>query len=254
MILSVNFLTSKINKQLTLTFLLVLIPIFSLGLDSKDDRPPEAPKVEVTGTALQESILLKEEIRKLREDLSSQKDATSDLLQRTNDLITSQNLLITDLKNTIQIIQNIPSVILSPGQQATFKDAFILNKDGKPFAFIDAGLKLYEYAGGNLLGRINPDTSEIIRNFDNSVVAAIENDFVIDESGHAIGSIERSENLRWDREKLYSKIQKTPVSHFFVQQENPRRFILSPYRSSEWSTQKIEDILLFSEKNIQKLK
>lgn len=254
MILSVNFLTNKIKSQFLLTSLLVSISIPSLGLDSKDNRPPEAPKLEITGTSLQESLLLKEEIRKLREDLSSQKEVTSDLLQRTNDLITSQNLLITDLRNTIQIIQNIPSIILSPVQQATFKDAFILNRDGKPFAFIDAGLKLYEYAGGNLIGRINPDTSEIIRNFDNSVVAAIENDFVLDESGHAIGSIERSENLRWDREKLYSKIQKTPTSHFFVQQENQRRFILSPYRSSEWSTQKIEDILLFSEKNIQKLK
>lgn len=56
----------------------------------------------------------------------------------------------------------------------------------------------------------------MIRNFDDSTVAVIENDSIIDYTGHPIGSIERSEHLRWDREKLFPKFQKKPVSHFLL--------------------------------------
>ena len=82
----------------------------------------------------------------------------------------------------------------------------------------------------------------------------IENDFILDETGHAIGSIERSENLRWDRERLYSQVQKKPVSQYFIRTESPTQFNLSTFRYSDWSTQMLEDILFFSEKKIQKLK
>ncbi len=186
---------------------------------------------------------LKDEITRLRKEIVGQKETTSNLVQRFNELVTNQGSFITELRTTI-----------FTNQDNKFKDAFILGKDGKPFAFIDTGLKIYEYAGGNLLGWITSDTNEVVRNFDNSVVAIIESDFVIDESGHPIGSIERSETLKWDREKLYGKTQKTPVSHFFERPQTPRRFILSPYRSSEWSTLRIEDVLSFSEKSIQRIK
>lgn len=186
---------------------------------------------------------LKDEIIRLRKEIAVQKETTVDLAQRFNELADRQSSFITELKT-----------IIFTNQDNKYKDAFILNKDGKPFAFIDTGLKIYEYAGGSFLGWINPDTNELVRNFDNSVVAVIEGDFVIDESGHPVGSIERSETLRWDREKLYGKTQKTPLSHFFERPQTPRRFILSPYRSSEWSALKIEDLLNFSEKSIQRIK
>ena len=130
----------------------------------------------------------------------------------------------------------------------------IVNKDGKLVAFIDDGLRLYEYYGGYLIGWIKPDTNEVVRNFDNSVIGVIEDDFILDETGHAIGSIERSENLRWDREKLFQQIQKKPTSHYFIRIENPIPFNLSPFRYSDWASEKLEDILFFSEKKIQKLK
>lgn len=247
---------------------LILISLISQGtyfkreldLDDKDRRPTEVPRVETQGQliipdqGLKETIILKEEIIKLRKDLSEQKEQTSKLLERINDLISNQSLLISDLKNTIQVFQNFSTTALTLSQQNTYKDAFILNKEGKPIAFVDAGLKLYEYTGGNLIGWIKPDTNEVVRNTDNSVIGIIENDFIVDESGYPIGSIERSETLRWDREKLYGKIQKKPASHFFARPQSPRKFILSTFRSSDWSTQKLEDLLYFSEKEIQKLK
>ena len=201
-----------------------------------------------------ESLYLKEQISKLQDDLEEQKSITSSLLEKINDLIKNQNDLITQFTQTTKIIQNISSLTSVPKQQTTFKDAFLLNKDSKPVAFVDDGLRLFEYYGGNLIGWIKPDTNEIVRNFDNSVVAFIENDFILDETGHAIGSVERSENLRWDREKLYSQVQKEPVSQYFIRLENPKQFNLSTFRYSDWATQKLEDILFFSEKKIQKLK
>ena len=80
----------------------------------------------------------------------------------------------------------------------------------------------------------------------------LENDFLIDDKGSPIGSIERSETLKWEREKLTT--QKTPGSHFFVMAVAPQQFIQTKFRTSDWSTQKIEDVLFFSEKNVQKLK
>ena len=210
-----------------------------------------------------ETQLLKEEVVKLRQEvegqkelLQQQKDLTSNLLQRTTDLLNKQDRLIGDLSDTTKIILDISNITRTIStQQTTYKDAFVLNKEGKPVAFVDTGLRLYEYGGGNLLGWIKPDTNEIIRSYDNSVVAVVENDFVIDETGYPVGSIERSETLKWDREKLYGKVQKTPASHFFIRPQNPRQFILSPFRSSDWSpNKKLEDILYFSEKNIQKVK
>lgn len=198
-----------------------------------------------------DNLILREQIIKLQEDLEEQKKTTNTLLDRINVLIESQNLLILKFNDSIKTIQTVPTTPLTQGK---YKDAFILNKDGKPIAFIDDGLKLYEYLGGHLIGTIKPDTNEVVRNFDESVVAVIENDFLLDETGHTIGSIERSENLRWDREKLYRQAQKTPVSQYFVRLDNPKQFNLSTFRFSDWSTQKLEDILFFSEKKIQKLK
>ena len=202
--------------------------------------------------ATKENLILRDQISKLQEDLSEQKELTSNLLEKLNDVIKNQNQLIINFGETTKLIQNISTISLPTNQ--TFKDAFILNKSGRPIAFIDDGLKLYEYYGGNLVGWIKPETNEIVRNYDSSVVAQIENDFILDETGHAIGSIERSENLRWDREKLYSQAQKNPVSQYFVRLENPKQFNLSTFRYSDWSVQKLEDILFFSEKKIQKLK
>jgi len=201
-----------------------------------------------------EGLYLKDQITKLQVELEEQKEITSTLLEKINELTKNQNQLILDLGQSIKLLQEIftQSSILNP--RSSFKDAFILNKDGKPIASIDDSLKLYEYYGGNLVGWIKTETNEIIRNFDNSVIGIIENDFVLDETGHATGSIERSENLRWDREKYYSQVQKKPVSQYFVRLENPKQFNLSTFRYSDWSTQKLEDILFFSEKKIQKLK
>jgi hypothetical protein len=228
------------------SLLLLLFLAFSeFQLTVYSQTPPENIQIINPQQNLKDRELssMKDEIIRLRKEIAGQKETTLNLVQRLNELATSQSSFITELRTTI-----------FTNQDNRFKDAFILNKEGKPFAFIDTGLKIYEYGGGNLLGWINSDTNEVIRNFDNSVVAIIESDFVIDESGHPIGSIERSETLRWDREKLYGKIQKAPVSHFFERPQTPRRFILSPYRSSEWSTQRIEDVLNFSEKSIQRIK
>ncbi len=203
---------------------------------------------------IQETQALKEEVIKLRKELVEQKDLTSMLVDRTIEIINNQNQLFTQFQNTSDSINDLSSTANLLKQQLSIKDTFILNMSGKPFAFIDNGFKLYEYNSGNLIGWINPKSNEIIRNFDNSIVAIIENDFVIDATGHPVGSIERSENLRWDREKLYPKVQKNPISHFFVRPSAPTQFILTPYRSSDWSAQNIEDLLFFAENKIQKLK
>lgn len=200
------------------------------------------------------TLFLKEQISKLQEDLAEQKELTSTLLDRLNESIKNQNQLILQFGETSKLIQSISSLISPTKPQAFLSSTFFLNKDGKPIAFVDDNLKIYEYYGGNLIGWINPDTNEIVRNFDNSVVAVIENSFVLDETGHVIGSVEKSENLRWDRERLYGQAQKEPVSQYFIRLENPKQFNLSTFRYSDWSTQKLEDVLFFSEKKIQKLK
>ncbi|OGI18292.1 MAG: hypothetical protein A3B68_04450 [Candidatus Melainabacteria bacterium RIFCSPHIGHO2_02_FULL_34_12] len=204
--------------------------------------------------ATKETLLLKEQISKLQEDLSEQKTLSSNLLQRLEDVIKNQNQLIIQFEQATKIIQGFSSLPMPSNQSTKYKDAFLFSKEGKKIAFIDDGLKLYEYYGGNLIGWINPETDEIVRNFDNSIVAKIEGDFILDETGHAIGSIERSENMRWDRERLYSQVQKNPISQYFIRLENPKQFNLSTFRYSDWSTQKLEDLLFFSDKKIQKLK
>jgi len=212
-------------------------------------------KLAPTGLAqtTKDTLYLKEQISKLQEDLAEQKTLTKSLLEKLDETIKNQNQLILQFGETSKIIQQF-SLVSPFKQQAAFKNAFILNKDGKAIAFIDNDLKLYEYFGGHLIGWIKGDTNEVVRNYDNSVVAVLEGDFILDETGHVIGSVERSENLRWDREKLYSQVQKTPTSQYFVRVENPKQFNLSTFRYSDWSTQKLEDILFFSEKKIQKLK
>lgn len=199
-----------------------------------------------------EALILKEQVNRLQTDLEDQKATTSTLLEKINSLIENQNNLIKQYAQTNLVIQNLQ--ISSKGANNKFKDAYLLNRDGKPYAFIDNDLKLYEYYGHDLLGWINPDTNEVIRNFDEAVVAIIDGDFILDETGHAIASIERSENLKWDREKLYSQVQKRPLSNYFIRLENPQLFNKSTFKFSDWSIKKIEDILFFSEKRIQKLK
>ena len=202
---------------------------------------------------IKESLILKDQISKLQVELTEQKALTTNLFEKIDDLIKDQNQLILQFTETSKAIKNI-----SQGTQFDqinkFKDAFLLSKDGKKIGLIDYDLKFYEYYSGNLIGWIKPDTNELVRNYDNSVVGIIENDFVLDETGHVIGSIERSENLRWDREKFYAQVQKTPVSQYFIRLENPKSFNLSTFRYSDWSNQKLEDILFFSDKKIQKLK
>ena len=228
-----------------LSFLLALFVLSNVGAILKI-----APTTYAQTT--KENLTLRDQLSKLQDDLADQKELTSNLLEKLNDIIKNQNQLIINFGETTKLIHNISTVSLTTSQ--TFKDAFILNKSGRPVAFIDDGLKLYEYSGGNLIGWIKPETNEIVRNFDNSIVAQIENDFILDETGHAIGSVERSENLKWDREKLYAQVQKNPVSQYFVRLENPKQFNLSTFRYSDWSVQKLEDILFFSDKKIQKLK
>lgn len=204
--------------------------------------------------ATKETLYLKDQISRLEGEVSEQKNLIKGLTDEISMLTENQTILITNIKETNKFILGLPGSSELKNSQNKFKDAFLLNKNGKPVAFVDAGLKLYEYYGGNLIGWINLDTNEIVRNHDNSVVAVIDGDFILDETGHTIGSIERSENLRWDREKLYSQIQKKPVSQYFVRLENPKQFNLSTFRFSDWSDQMLEDVLLFSEKKIQKLK
>ena len=199
-----------------------------------------------------DTLILKDQINKLQTDLEDQKAITNTLLDKINNLIDTQNSLIKQYTQTTLLIQNLQTNTNST--QDKFKDAFILNKEGKPYAFIDKDLKLYEYYGQDLLGWINPDTSEIIRSFDGAIVAILDGDFLLDDTGHAIASIERSENLKWDREKLYSQAQKRPLSNYFIKLENPQQFNKSTFRFSDWSIKKIEDILFFSEKRIQKLR
>ena len=194
-----------------------------------------------------DTVILREQISKLQGDLEEQKTLTSKLLERNTEIIDNQGKTISNLKEFSDSTRTFIDL------QKKYKDAFVFNRDGKPYAYIDfPELKLYEYATGKLLGWIDANKNEVIRNYDGSTIATIENDFLIDAQGSPIGSIERSETLKWEREKLM--IQKTPESHFFVMAVAPQQFIQTQFRTSDWSTQKIEDLLFFSEKNIQKLK
>ena len=258
------------NYKILFLFLLIILSTSNVGgtylkkeLDlTKDDDLSSQPQsqIVVPGQVLvpdqtQSTQVLRDEITRLRKEFADQKEITSNLLERVTEILNQQNRLNVNFNDTTKVIQDISSFAMDTlSQQTLYKDAFILNPVGKPVGFIDAGLKIYEYDSGNLLGWIKPDTNEIVRNFDNSVVAIIENDFVLNEAGAPVGTVERSENLKWDREKLYSKVQKTPISHFFVRPSNPKQFILSPYRTTDWSTQMIEELLYFSEKRVQKIK
>ena len=175
-------------------------------------------------------------------------------MERNIQLIDNQEKIISDLTDSTIILKEFSGFTMSfIDLQKKYKDAFVFNRDGKPYAYIDfPELKLYEYSTGKLLGWIDTNKNEVIRNYDSSTIATIENDFLIGVQGSPIGSIERSETLRWEREKLM--IQKTPESHFFVMSVAPQQFIQTQFITSNWSTQKLEDILFFSEKNIQKLK
>ena len=200
-------------------------------------------------------LILKEQISKLQDDLDEQKELMKTQREINTKLLErSIELTNTQMDSAIIIKEFSDFTMTFIDLQKKYKDAFIFSKDGKPYAYIDfPELKIYEYATGNLLGWIDPNKNEVIRNYDGSTIATIENDFLIDDKGTPIGSIERLETLRWEREKLLGMVQKTPQSHFFVKAA-PQQFIQSQYRTSDWSTQKLEDVLLFSEKNVQKLK
>ncbi len=274
------------SKFLFLTFLIFISSLYAqatyikkeLNTDTPDteeqSRPPEVRKYTIESPQQiiipnqqqnsREAQLLREEVSNLKKELQDQKelirtqgDATIMLLERNLDLTNTQSKTISDLiMDTTVILQSFSTFTMTYiDLQGKYKDAFIFNPNGKPYAYIDfPELKIYEYNSGDLLGWINADKNEVIRNYDGSTIATIENDFLIDDKGAPIGSIERSETLRWEREKLLGMLLKTPLSHFFVQSAVPQQFIQPKYRTSDWSTQKIEDVLFFSEKNIQKLK
>ena len=267
------------HKTISL-ILLILLSYSNLGtyikkeLDTEEQaRPPEIRKYDTTTPSIlipdqsqnqRETLLLREEVSNLKKELQEQKelirtqgDTNTMLLERNLDLTNTQSKIISDLiMDTTIILQGFSNFTMTYIDiQGKYKDAFIFSPGGKPFAYIDfPELKIYEYNSGNLLGFINADKNEVVRNYDNSIIATIENDFLIDDKGAPIGSVERSETLRWEREKILNMIQKTPVSHFFTGASAPQQFIQPKYRTSDWSTQKIEDVLFFSEKNIQKLK
>lgn len=201
-----------------------------------------------------ENLQLKDQVSKLQVDLEEQKSTTAKLIEQVTDLIENQNTLIKDFTQTSKVVQDLQVITEQNKKQLKFKDAFVLNKEGRPVAFIDNDLKLYDYYGKDLLGWIKLETNELVRNYDESVIAQIENDFLIDDTGHVIGSIERSENLKWDREKLYPQVQKRPLSQYFIKLENPKQFNPNTFRFSDWSNQKLEDILFFNEKKIQRLR
>lgn len=259
-------------KKLLICFCLIIILFNNIKAYSKDskgeyidiNRPPSSSQAIInpsnlqqlpnTGSSvlLQEAQILKDEIIKLRKDLIEQKDITSALLNRISQLVNNQNQLINITNENIAIFRDISNSTNRINQQLSFMDAVIFDKNGVPFGFIDEGSKIYEYKGGNLLGTINPN-NEVIRNIDGSIVAIVEDGFLIDYTGHPIASIERSENLRWEREKLYGAVQKTPVSQFFIR-NNPQPFNLSSFRFSTWSNEDLKSLLYFDPGEVQKLK
>ncbi len=238
--------------------------------NEEQSRPTEVRKYTIENNqgiiipdqqqSLRETQLLREEISGLKKELQEQKELIKTQSDTTSllriELQTGQRDILSDLRDANMLLQEFSSFTMTfINLQKQYKDAFIYGKDGKLFAYIDfPELKIYEYSTGNLLGWINSEKNEVVRNYDNSIIATVENDFLIDSTGSPIASIERSETQRWEREKLFSMTQKTPISHFFTAASDPQQFIQPRYRTSDWSTQKLEDILFFSEKNIQKLK
>lgn len=200
--------------------------------------------------SLKENLILKQQIEDLTLEVQNQKKLTEDLMQKLDDSIKKQDDILLQVNQTTVLIKSLGS----NQNSLTGKNAFILNKSGKPIAQINDDLKLYSFSNGNLLGWINPDTNEVIRNYDKSVIGIIENNFLIEESGHAVGSIEYSETLKWDREKFYSQVQKTPISHYFSRTHNADQFNLSTFRYSDWSETDLEELLNFSVSKIQKIK
>ena len=263
---------------------LILLSLSNLGgyyikkeIDtSKEGRPEESEKVEtytptqiiVPGPTqftrevqplrefqfLQETQSIKDEIAKLRKELVDQKDITSMLLDKVNDLTNNQSQFSSQLRDNTNQLSNIGSDLNFFRQQLIFMDTFIFNKEGKPYAYIDPAFKIYEYKSGNLIGFLDSTSNQVIRNFDGSTVAILSGSFLFDETGHPLASIDMSENLRWEREKLYPQIQKTPISHIFTSLQNKRQFIQSPYIFTDWSNQKLEEVLFFDEKNVEKVK
>lgn len=201
-----------------------------------------------TGT---EILFLKQEVNEIKNEISAQKTLNSKILEKLDLLIENQNKS-QDSTNTLINTLNILSNSLPNSDNSKFQNAFLLDKLGLPFAYIDNEQKIYSYSSGNLLGQINTMTNEVIRNFDSSIVAILDGDFLIDDTGHPIASIERSENLRWEREKLYSKTQKTPISHYFVMNIAPQIFIPNSFRFSSWSDKKLSEVLYFDETKVQK--
>ncbi len=219
-----------------------------------DIVPSFAPLILQDQSLPAKEQLLKEEIIRLRKEVSEQKETTSNILHRTEDISNNQSQLLNQSKEIITATNDIYSIVQSLQQYLNYKDAFIFTKEGKPFAYIDPFLKVYEYSGGNLLGWLNVQDKQIVRNYDNSIIATIENDFIIDETGHPIGTIERSETLRLEREKLFPRVQKTPVSHFFNKIITQKQFIQPQYRFTDWSQKRLEDVLIFPTEKIEKLK
>ena len=237
----------------------------------EQNRPPEVRKYTIDSPqqliipdqspSIKEIQFLREEVSKLRTEASSQKDLLStqkDLISSikitTDDLAKDQNQLLTQFTSASSSLQQILSATSFIKQFLAFKDTFIFNRDGKPYAYIDnQTLNIYGYNNGNLLGWVN-NLHEIIRNYDKSIIATLEGDFLIDESGHPIGTLERSETLRLEREKIPSQIQKTPVSHYLIRIENSRQFNQSIYRFTDWSGQKLEDLLFFPSDKVEKVR
>lgn len=233
MILSVRCLSSLMNKKIKLIFLTTTLILFSV--------------LKSNGQNANNLILGK--LETIESEVAAQKLINSQQLEALKELIENQNKLLEEVQVTNAAISTLLSSDLS--SQGRFKDAFILNNKGVPYAFIDVNSNIYDYNNGNLLGFIDIKTNQIIRSYDQSPVAILDNDFLIDEAGHPIGSIERSETLRWDREKSYSKTQKTPVSHFFVMNLPRQVFIPTEFRFNSWSQKDISEVLYFDPERVQ---
>ncbi len=220
--------------------LLALVIIISFTFCTSFIKAEETSKGEV-----KEDVSLKNEIINLNTNII-------DLTKKIDGVTNNQELLskilnaLTDLKNLINTSSNSISNsddIKYLNQLLKYKDAFILNPSGAVVGSIDnTTLKIYGFNNGNLLGFVDLKNNIIIRNEDKNTIAKIENDFLINEIGEPIGSIERSSELTKAREKL--NIQKTPESQYTQRNENKTDFNLSSARANRWSsTQSISDLL-----------
>ena len=115
-----------------------------------------------------DTVILREQISKLQIDVEEQKTLTSKLLERNTELINNQEKTLIDLREFSDFIMSFIDL------QKKYKDAFVFNRDGKPYAYIDfPELKLYEYSTGKLLGWIDTNKNALIRNYDGSTIATI---------------------------------------------------------------------------------